>query len=43
MSEAMQPDWNDSEAIGQAIHDFARALWPLPRSISVEVSPCTSR
>ena len=27
-------DWDDSAAIGQAIHAFARRLWPLPRSIS---------
>jgi aminopeptidase-like protein len=27
-------DWNDTEAIGKAIHGFARTLWPLPRSIS---------
>ena len=39
----MQPDWNDSEAIGQAIHDFARALWPLPRSISGEGLRATLR
>ena len=26
--------WNDTAAIGQAMHDFARRLWPLPRSIS---------
>ena len=25
-------DWDDSAAIGQAIHAFARRLWPLPRS-----------
>lgn len=29
-----QTDWDDTAAIGQAIHDFARRLWPLPRSIS---------
>ena len=39
----MQPDWNDSEAIGQAIHGFARALWPLPRSISGEGLRATLR
>lgn len=27
-------DWEDAEAIGGAIHAFARRLWPLPRSIS---------
>lgn len=43
MIDAMQPDWNDSEAIGQAIHDFARALWPLPRSISGEGLRATLR
>ena len=43
MSEAMQPDWNDSLAIGHEIHDFARALWPLPRSISGEGLRATLR
>ena len=23
----MTTDWNDTDAIGKAIHDFARALW----------------
>ena len=27
-------DWDDTAAVGQAIHDLARRLWPLPRSIS---------
>lgn len=27
-------DWFDSDAIGTAIFNFARKLWPLPRSIS---------
>lgn len=27
-------DFKDSGAVGQAIHGFARRLWPLPRSIS---------
>ena len=43
MSEAMQPDWNDSLAIGHEIHDFARALWPLPRSITGEGLRATLR
>ena len=30
----MNADWNNTQAIGLAIHDFARQLWPLPRSIS---------
>ncbi len=29
-------DWDNADAIGQAMHDFARSLWPLPRSISGE-------
>ncbi|MFT3755256.1 MAG: DUF4910 domain-containing protein [Pseudoxanthomonas sp.] len=32
----MNADWNDNDGIGQAIHDFARTLWSLPRSISGE-------
>ena len=27
-------DWDDTLAVGHAIHAFARELWPLPRSIS---------
>ncbi len=31
---AAMPDFEDPRAVGTAIHDLARALWPLPRSIS---------
>ena len=27
-------DWNDTAAVGTEIHEFAAALWPMPRSIS---------
>ena len=30
----MHCNWDDSKAIGLAMHAFARELWPLPRSIS---------
>lgn len=29
-------DWDDAPSVGKEIHDFARTLWPLPRSISGE-------
>ncbi len=31
---ALAPDFDDSAAVGAAIHAFAHKLWPLPRSIS---------
>lgn len=36
-------DWDDADAIGEAIHAFARELWPLPRSISGEGLRATLR
>jgi aminopeptidase-like protein len=37
------PEAADIEAVGRALHDFARELWPLPRSISGEGLRATLR
>jgi aminopeptidase-like protein len=36
-------DFGDIEAVGREMHDFARRLWPLPRSISGEGLRATLR